>query len=92
VDSRPDPMTTTGLLTEELQRGFVVLRSVVLSRHVRDHESQLGQKCRRTRVVRQRREGAQHVFLAYGEAGADRVRIDAHALEFLEQMCEAFRL
>jgi hypothetical protein len=60
---------------------------------VRHHETELRKKRRWTRIVRQRVQRAKNVFFAHGEACADRIWIDADALELLQQLGEplAFR-
>ena len=59
---------------------------------MRHHDAETREKRRRTGTVRQRREGAPHVFLAHGEPGAERVRIHADALELAKQLLEPLRL
>lgn len=59
---------------------------------MRGHSAKLRQKCRWASAIRKRGERAQHVFLSNRESGADCVRVNAYAFEFLEQLCEPFGL
>ena len=58
----------------------------------RHHRAQSREKRLRPSVTLEARQDAKHVFLAHGESGADRVGIDANALELVQQMCKPLRL
>jgi hypothetical protein len=59
---------------------------------MRRHGAKLRQKCGRSSPIGQGGQRAQRILLANRQASADRIRIDAYALELVEKMRESFRL
>ena len=57
-----------------------------------DELPQLREKRGGSGVVGKRGEGPQDILFSDREAGADGIRVDAHPLELMEQVREAFRL
>jgi len=56
------------------------------------YEAKFREEGRRAGAVWQCGERPKHVFFTDGQTGADRVWVDPDALEFMEQLFEAFRL
>src|SRR5438067_2023288 len=71
-----------------LPQVWSLLRGRSRRRRMRRHEPELSEKRGRSGVVGKRVQRAEDVFLAHGEAGADRVGIDADTLEFFQQLRE----
>jgi hypothetical protein len=59
---------------------------------MRHDDAKTRQERRRAGAVGQRGEGAPYILFTHSEAGAQRVRIDADALELAEQLLESLFL
>jgi hypothetical protein len=59
---------------------------------MRHDDAEAGEKCLGTGPIGESGKNSTHVFLADGEAGAERVRIDSDAFEFAKQLLESFFL
>ena len=59
---------------------------------MRHDDAQAREKRGRTGAVGQCRQRPPHIFLAHGEPGAERVRIDADTLELAKQLLESLFL
>src|SRR5438045_3494618 len=79
-------------LDRALRRIAAVAALFIGAGGVRHDDAKLREKCRRPSTVRKRGQCAKHIPLLDGKPGADRVRVDAHTFEFLEQMRESFCL